>query len=1072
LSTAESRVSEEAYETSEVLRAAWLKALGTNDARLLRRRLEWDGVSGTNVAIDHLLPGSDINEPDLFPEIQNWLRESARIRESDWVGSDRPIAFAELWHRIASGAMKKLAESLPEEVSTLYQAERHTWDALQRNLSDHLAEKLAAVGEGALWQKFNTRRTPEAVVLAHVRAQTGGRQRLGRTVYCSFLEEVRSDGLQTITNTYPVLRRHLSTVTRQWLRFSAEVLIRVHSDRRSLLEAFGLPSDATLVAIRQGVSDPHRGGQTVAMLSFASASSSSRTHTVVYKPKDLRIDRAFQSLVASLPRPCLEDRPLRSITVVVREGYGYMEHVPHQICSTDEELQVFYRNAGRLTALLHLLGCTDGHHENLIACAADLVLVDAETLFEPLHRDDTKSSDASGPSAGLFEQIGNSVLRLGLLPQWEFIGTQRAPRDVSALGIDPPSGPQRTGIGWIDLNTDGMRAGAIEEPANVPLSLPVGTGSPNRLRDFVEELCGGFESQLLAIAGNRDQWLADDGPLSRFRQLRRRYVPRPTWLYGWLLGRQVDPGSLRSDVHQRLTLETLARSYLVFPEKPRDWPLFAAEVDQLESFDIPYFEQSLESLDLPIPDGELIPNYFRTSGYEHARDKIRQLDRSTIDLQLDLIRGVIAAKNRLPNHSASGNAVLVDEELLGQLSDEDRAAEAEALGRLLVETAIADEAGALEWLGVDVAADFDRSRYGALGPSLYSGRAGITLFVAALARRGKGDGDLYRQTALGASSDLLSAVAQDESFRWWRDQPLGLNGAGGALLTLLRLGTLLPGASEDVARKVSSLLEALSIDRLRADRQADIMGGGAGLIGPLLEIGTPMAIMLAREAGDNLVGRQDACGGWVIDAMGTSPLAGFSHGASGIAAALARLHAVTGQNSYRQAAEQALRYEQDNFDPVRRNWPDFREGNDSRNPRFMLGWCHGAPGVALSRMCLLGTSLWNARREAELQDALTSTADPHVAGDSVCCGRFGRAAILRLAARLCDEPRWLGPAALLERQALTASRVDDGYSFGDALGLFNGAAGVGLALLDATSDDGDQVLPSLLSAGLCGGGLI
>jgi lantibiotic modifying enzyme len=309
-------------------------------------------------------------------------------------------------------------------------------------------------------------------------------------------------------------------------------------------------------------------------------------------------------------------------------------------------------------------------------------------------------------------------------------------------------------------------------------------------------------------------------------------------------------------------------------------------------------------------------------------------------------------------------------------------------------------------------------------------------------------------------------MGQDESHRWWRDQPLGLNGSGGALLALLRLGRLLPDLLEVVTQNVSSLVSALSVERLRVDRQADIMSGSAGLIGPLLEIGTPRAIMLAREAGDSLLARQDASGGWLLDTMGTAPLIGFSHGTSGIAAALARLHAVSSQTSYREAAKKALRYERENFDPIQRNWPDFRGEHDSQNPRFMLGWCHGAPGVALSRLCLLGTSLWNTATKTELQDALSSTANPYAAGDSLCCGRLGRAAILRLAARLCNEPTWLVPAALLEQQALTARRVNHGYSFGDALGLFNGAAGVGLALLDATSHDDRQILPSLLSAGL------
>ena len=1018
----------------QTLEAAWLEALGTSDRAVLRRRLAWDGAGAGTGRIERLLHGPESDDAERFQEIQDWLRASSPIDASAPLADEPPAAFAELWRRIAARALDELVGTLPEEVSA-------NQPAVLRDLGDYLVSRLATVGEGALWQAFNTRRTPSAVAMAHARALVAGEQRPARTLYCAFLEALRSDRLQALTRTYPVLQRHLSTAVGQWLRCSAELLMRVHRDSALLQDAFGLPSDATVVGVRQGLSDPHRGGRTVAMLTFAPASSPADTHTIVYKPKDLRLDRAFQSLVASLG--------LRSITVLPRDGYGYMERVPHNVCVTDEQLRAFYRKAGRLTALLHLLGSTDCHHENLIACETDLVLVDAETLFEGARSDGTTASEAADPSLDLSHRIESSVLRLGLLPQWEFIGTQPTPRDISALGIDPPGGPRRKAVGWIDRNTDGMRAGEIEEPAYLPLSLPVGTGSPNRFRDFVDEFCEGFEGQLLAIANSRAQWIAEDGPLSRFRLLRRRHVPRPTWLYGWLLDRQLAPSALRSEVSQRLTLETLARSYLIASERPRGWPVFRSEVRQMERLDVPYFDEVIGDRDLV-----------------RARDKIRRLNPAAIDFEVRLIRGVIDAKSRRPAHAVAGAPVRTGEEPPDDVSDEDRAAEARALGRLLVDSSIADGSGAIEWLGVDVAVDGERSRYGALGPSLYSGRAGIALFLAALARSGHAERDAYRRTAVAASADLLRLGGEDERRRWWRDQPLGLNGSGGALMTLLRLGRLLPDLREAVAEKVSSLLDGLTADHLRADRQLDVMGGSAGLIGPLLEVGTPTAMTLAEAAGDTLVAQQDPGGGWVIDALGTRPLTGFSHGASGMASALARLDAAVPREAYGEAARRALRYEHETFDPIRRNWPDLRGGHASPTHRFLLGWCHGAPGVALSRLCFFGTSLWDARTETELEHALRSTADTRYAGDSVCCGRFGRAAILRLAARLCDEPDWLSAAARLERLALT-DRRGGGYSFGEALGLFNGAAGVGLALLDATADDDHQVLPAILSAGLC-----
>ena len=100
----------------------------------------------------------------------------------------------------------------------------------------------------------------------------------------------------------------------------------------------------------------------------------------------------------------------------------------------------FYTNAGRTMAVLHLLGCTDCHYENLIASGDQLILIDTETLLEGDPRD-LISDDGDNPDAmsALQTSMQGSVLRSGLLPQWLMIGAGRKlAYDISALGIQPP----------------------------------------------------------------------------------------------------------------------------------------------------------------------------------------------------------------------------------------------------------------------------------------------------------------------------------------------------------------------------------------------------------------------------------------------------------------------------------------------------------------------------------------------------------------------------------------------------------------------------------------------------------
>ena len=132
----------------------------------------------------------------------------------------------------------------------------------------------------------------------------------------------------------------------------------------------------------------------------------------------------------------------------------------------------------------------------------------------------------------------------------------------------------------------------------------------------------------------------------------------------------------------------------------------------------------------------------------------------------------------------------------------------------------------------------------------------------------------------------------------------------------------------------------------------------------------------------------------------------------------------------------------------------------------MLSWCHGAPGIALARLCLIGTPLFDATAERDLRRALETTAASRLPEDSLCCGRFGQAAILRLAAGALGDGGWLGVAKEIEARALGSRQARGAFSFRDLLGLFTGAAGVRARLLDGASGERTRALPAALSAGL------
>ena len=163
----------------------------------------------------------------------------------------------------------------------------------------------------------------------------------------------------------------------------------------------------------------------------------------------------------------------------------------------------------------------------------------------------------------------------------------------------------------------------------------------------------------------------------------------------------------------------------------------------------------------------------------------------------------------------------------------------------------------------------------------------------------------------------------------------------------------------------------------------------------------------------------------------------------------------------------SLSLEQTYFHKQSNNWLTYIDGKSP--PRTT--WCHGAPGIALSRLCLLSNNVTAAQIgtrayaqvQMDLDLSLNTTANFRSAAplDHLCCGTFGRSGILRLAGRTSE-------ASQTEMIAYTAAAQQGGlYGFGhtalvETPSLFRGSAGVGLSLLQS------QYVSTVLSAGLLG----
>ena len=396
------------------------------------KRLAWDGLSPAAAAWALAPTMQDCPEqPPWWPlllSLRQAARDGIRPQELGELGCTEP--FVHIWRPAAAWALQTL-QARCQHLQPQLQLTNAAW----LNLGESLLERLCNTADQALWEQFNQRRTPGQMLLAHLGAKGDGTGEPVHEAYDHFVAEQLSSGYGLLLGEFPVLGRLLAVITELWLESSEEMLRRLAASRLELQQHFGIPAEALLHKVQLGLSDPHRGGRAVAILSFGDVDGA-EVIKVVYKPKDMQVDQIYQHFLQTL-NDASTLPPLRTLMVVSRDGYGFMEWVEHRPCSSNEELACFYTNAGRTMAVLHVLGCTDCHYENLIASGDQLVLIDTETLLEAdlrdLISDDAETEDQ--PS-DLQTSMQGSVLRSGLLPQWLMAGAgKKRAFDISALGI-------------------------------------------------------------------------------------------------------------------------------------------------------------------------------------------------------------------------------------------------------------------------------------------------------------------------------------------------------------------------------------------------------------------------------------------------------------------------------------------------------------------------------------------------------------------------------------------------------------------------------------------------------------
>lgn len=785
---------------------------------------------------------------------------------------------------------------------------------------------------------------------------------------------------------YPVMYRLISIGIHNWLTNIKDILIHFKKDKSEIeRKLFSGESIGEILKISGNMSDSHHGGKGVLQLEFEGGKK------VIYKPRSLDLDLKFNNIIQwyNDKKP---EHSLYKINMIDKDSYGWMEFINNDKCVNKEEIEHYYYKIGVLLCLLYVTRTTDIHYENIIACRSNPVIVDLEAMFH----NRLQGSTVSGANGKIMNIIESSVRRVGILPRLSWGNGNKDGIDISALGGDADQ------IVPIDVPI-------IENYLSDEIKIGYGNGklrkSNNRpienkidILEYKIYILNGFSEvyEILCDEEGRKQFL---GIVKSIEGTEIRQILRATQEYAALLNIATHPDYMRSGLDREMLFTTL---YKDVSFEPKMELVVKYEIAEMLGNDVPFFSCIPSDTKLMHELGQF-ESFFEKSCMELVFKKINdmgdedyKIQKKFIDLSFigkkDDIQKIINVRN-----FDSGEVLDIKQKCLSI---------AKSIGDKLLEDAIySDDNMEVSWIITNVVGvkETDWS-IEAAGLDLYNGLPGILLFLAQLYDVAKEKKYFYALQK--GVNGLKRAIALDYEISKQQERNAVFGAYSGETSIICVLQIISKITKEDFSEEYQKIINMIS-RKIEDDVNYDMVSGSAGCIMQILnlyaEVQDDNLLTLAKRCGDHLLNsaeKKDAMLLWK-PLSASNALAGYSHGASGIAIALIRLGTVLKDKIYIEAACKALIYERTLFVEEEGNWADIRlfEGESNFEHGIMpVAWCHGAPGVLLNRVQMLSYIDDNEQRnilEKELKIALNTTIFKGFGkGHCLCHGDMGNIDIM------------------------------------------------------------------------------
>lgn len=693
-----------------------------------------------------------------------------------------------------------------------------------------------------------------------------------------------------------------------------------------------------------------------------------------YKPRTAEVDEAFKKCLEVLSR-CKDILEMKAPDFVSRKNYSWFNKITYTpLVETDNS--GYYQRLGQLLAIIYILNGNDIHFENLISKGDQPIIIDVETILT--NRLMNKKSSASSylqndGNSYSFDSVQSSLMLPG------FITIKNRHYDLSPIQI---------------LNKD---VKTISKDTNHLVNIAEMT----KLSNIV---CQGFIAIYKEILNNKSKYKTYFTEI--FKNIKVRFLNKPTSVYGEIRDLLTNPVCL-FDSSYAFALST--KVFDMTDSVIKQEELF--EQEELLKFDIPYFEIEANSKDLILSEERKIIDCFIETPLESLFTKIDILGEKDLEKQLSIIRQsflvsssdfIVKELGDVRQELKVRNAIIEDKSAIddriqnfidntvkevfeqklinpftnqyfwiGPISKEEEGnihyqvmdfpsgyymGNVGILRTLLSLRNSEDYKVYIDKLIKDIEMEIDQlviCNSGELELSAYNGLTSFLRYYVDLYRVSRIDLDFFKKRV----GQLLEQVEQNID----TDQSLDvLNGTAGAALSILSVNQLIATDSH-LSEKINKILEHCRRHLLNSIRQKDN------------ELFFPL-----KENKNNY-------------------MTGFSHGSSGIILALHKISKVIGTNDD-MIIQKLLETERQLYNSEQKVW---YRGN--KTDQYSWAWCHGIPGILLSRIELYLDGYCDSRLVEEIRELYDITIEKSLGFNlTYCHGDLGNIIICKYVQKILN----------------------------------------------------------------------